>query len=172
MNLASFASLVGCVAPWRRIDALKTPQSVKEEERIFFSEEKKQKTFMSCALLMLSLSLPGIAAAEVVTPPAISPPDTWVQRQAGTLRVLNKLDSTVQTLTLHVGVTTQLQSLTITLEACAVRPPDLPADASAHLKVTDSRPDQPGYDGWILQQEPAINLFEHPVYDIQLAGCN
>jgi hypothetical protein len=172
MNLASFASLVGCVAPWRRIDALKKPQSVKEEERIFFSEEKKQKTFMSCALLIVALSLPGIAAAEVVTPPAISPPDTWVQRQAGTLRVLNKLDSTVQTLTLHVGVTTQLQSLTITLEACAVRPPDLPADASAHLKVTDSRPDQPGYDGWILQQEPAINLFEHPVYDIQLAGCN
>jgi hypothetical protein len=66
----------------------------------------------------------------------------------------------------------QLQSLSITLEACAVRPDDLPADATAHLKVTDSRPDQPGYDGWILQQEPAINLFEHPVYDIQLAGCN
>jgi hypothetical protein len=143
-----------------------------EKEEFFFSEEKRQKTFMSCAVLILALSLPGIAAAEVVTPPAISPPDTWVQRQAGTLRVLNKLDSTVQTLTLHVGQTTQLQSLSITLEACAVRPDDLPADATAHLKVTDSRPDQPGYDGWILQQEPAINLFEHPVYDIQLAGCN
>ncbi len=143
-----------------------------EKEESFFSEEKKQKTFASCALLMLALFMPGMAWAEVVTPPAIPPADTWVQRQAGTLRVLNKLDSTVQTLTLHVGETTQLQSLSITLEACAVRPPDLPADASAHLKVTDSRPDQPGYDGWILQQEPAINLFEHPVYDIQLAGCS
>jgi hypothetical protein len=143
-----------------------------EKEVSFFSEEKKQKTIASCAVLILALFLPAIASAEVVTPPTISPPNTWVLRQAGTLRVLNKLDSTVQTLKLNVGQTVQLQSLSITLEACAVRPDDLPADATAHLKVTDSRPDQPGYDGWILQQEPAINLFEHPVYDIQLAGCN
>jgi hypothetical protein len=143
-----------------------------EKEASFFFEKKKQKTFILCSLFMLTLLSPGMAGAEVVTPPVISPPDTWVQRPAGTLRVLNKLDSTVQTLTLHAGDTAHLESLTITLEACAVRPDDLPADATAHLKVVDSRVDQPGYDGWILQKEPAINIFEHPVYDIQLASCN
>jgi hypothetical protein len=143
-----------------------------EKEASFFFEKKKQKTFILCSLFMASLLLPGMAGAEVVTPPVISPPDTWVARTAGTLRVLNKLDSTVQTLTVHVGDKAHLGSLAITLEACAVRPGDLPADATAHLKVADSRPDQPGFDGWILQKEPGINIFEHPVYDIQLAGCN
>jgi hypothetical protein len=147
-----------------------------------FSSEKEDSSFpiWPCRLthlwvrplLIAALLSPGLAGAEVVTPPTISPPDTWVPRTAGTLRVLNKLDSTVQTLTVHVGDTAHLASLAITLEACAVRPDDLPADATAHLKVVDSRPDQPGFDGWILQQEPAINIFEDPVYDIQLASCN
>lgn len=115
----------------------------------------------------------GGAAAQPAAPPApqMSPPDTWVPREAGTLRVLNKLDSTVSTVTLKVGETTQLQSLSITLKACAIRPPDLPQDSTAHLVITDKRADQPGFDGWILHAEPAINMLEHPVYDVQLAGC-
>ena len=111
------------------------------------------------------------AWGETVQPPSISPPDTWQPRQSGTVRVLNKIDSTLTSLTLHAGQTAHLQSLSITLVACAVRPPDLPADAAAHLAVSDSRPDAPGFDGWILQNEPAANMLEHPVYDIQLAGC-
>lgn len=111
------------------------------------------------------------AGAETIEPPSLPPPDTWVPHQQGTIRVLNKLDSTVRTLTLHVGETVKQQSLSITLQACEVRPEGLPEDATAHLRVTDSHPDQPSFDGWILQKEPAINMLEHPVYDIQLAGC-
>jgi hypothetical protein len=141
-----------------------------------FSSEKEESFFTFARLappcLALIMIFTVMARAEVVTPPTISPPDTWLQRTAGTLRVLNKLESTVQTLALHVGETAHLASLTITLEACAVRPDDLPADSTAHLKVVDSRSDQPAFEGWILQREPAINIYEHPVYDIQLAGCN
>ena len=111
------------------------------------------------------------ARAESVSPPTLSPPDSWQPRQSGTIRVLNKIDSTLRSLTLHTGETTHLQSLSITLVACDVRPPDLPADAAAHLTVSDSRPEAPGFDGWILQNEPAANMLEHPVYDIQLASC-
>jgi len=149
---------------------------------MFFSEEKNQKTFMPAPvarsgiwpatwLVMIAL-WGGVARGETVTPPVISPPDTWVPRTEATLHVLNKLDSTVQTITLHVGETSKLQSLSITLKACDVRPPDLPADATANLAVTDSRPGQPGFEGWLLEKEPALNLLEHPVYDIQLAGCS
>jgi len=113
----------------------------------------------------------GASRAETVEPPALPPPDSWVPRQQGVLRVLNKLDSTVQTLTLHVGETTKLQSLSITLQACEVRPDGLPPDATAHLSVTDSHTDEPSFNGWILQKEPAVNMLEHPVYDIQLASC-
>jgi hypothetical protein len=114
---------------------------------------------------------PAPGQPPAIAPPAISPPDSWQPRDTGTLRVLNKLDSTVEPVTLKVGQTVHLQSLSITLQACDVRPADLPADATAHLQVADSRDGQPGFDGWILQNEPAVNMLEHPVYDIQLAGC-
>ena len=126
---------------------------------------------MTRTTLAVLAVLAGPALAEPVTPPTISPPDSWQPRQTGTVRVLNKIDSTLQSLTLHTGQTVHLQSLAITLVACAVRPPDLPADAAAHLTVADSRPEAPGFDGWILQNEPAANMLEHPVYDIQLASC-
>ena len=120
--------------------------------------------------LLLGLTAPALAG-ETMEPPAISPPDSWVPRQAGTLRVLNKLDSTVTVLTLRLGETKVLQTLSITLKACAIRPEDLPQDATAELNVVDSRENAPGFQGWILANEPAAAMLEHPVYDIQLAGC-
>ncbi len=128
---------------------------------LFFQKKK--------ALLFLFVTLP--AFAEPVTPPEISPPDTWQPRQSGTLRLLNKLESTTNTLTLHVGETRRVESLSITLKACDVRPPDLPQDATAQLSVVDSREGAPGFEGWILANEPAAAMLEHPVYDIRLAGC-
>jgi hypothetical protein len=125
----------------------------------------------AAALALLAAVVAADAVAEPVAPPTISPPDTWQPRNEGIVRVLNKLDSTVTRLTLKVGETAQLQSLSITLKACDVRPPDLPADATAQLVVSDSREGAPGFNGWILSNEPAASMFEHPVYDIQLAGC-
>jgi hypothetical protein len=126
---------------------------------------------MKLALTALCLLASGMAHAETAIPPTLPPPDSWVPRQAGSLRVLNKLDSTVQTLNLHVGETAKLQTLSITLRACAVRPDGLPEDATAQLSVADSRDGEPGFEGWILEKEPSLNMLEHPVYDIQLAGC-
>ncbi len=125
----------------------------------FFS--KKDWWFLALCLC------PSLANAD----PVISSPDSWVPRQAASLRVLNKLDSTVTPIRLKVGETTTLQSLSITVKACDVRPPDLPQDATAQLVVADSREGAPGFSGWILQNEPAAHMLEHPVYDIQLAGC-
>jgi hypothetical protein len=123
-------------------------------------------------IVAVALLLATSAGAEEVKPPDLSPPDTWQPRQSGTLRVMNKIDSTVASVTLHVGETTTFQSLQITLSGCFVRPPDLPADAAAHLVIADKRPDQPGFNGWVLKNEPALNMLEHPVYDVQLAGCS
>ncbi len=123
-------------------------------------------------LTLMALGLVSFAAhAETVTAPTLPSPDSWTPRQSGTLRVLNKLDSTVQTLDLHVGATAKLQTLSITLRACQVRPDGLPEDATAQLSVIDSREGEPGFEGWILEKEPSLNMLEHPVYDIQLKGC-
>lgn len=120
---------------------------------------------------LLALFAGAAMAADETAPPTLSPRDTWVAAQTGTVRVMNKLDSTVQTLTLHVGESATVQSLKIALLGCAIRPADLPQDAAAHLAIVDSRPGNAPYDGWILKNEPAINMLEHPVYDVQLASC-
>jgi hypothetical protein len=126
---------------------------------------------MAGAAAVLAALACAPARAQPVTPPVISPPDSWQPRQAGTLRVLNKIDSTLRSVTLQVGATVRVQSLSITLRACAVRPPDLPQDAAARLTIADDRAGAPVFDGWILQNEPAASMLEHPVYDIQLAAC-
>ena len=110
-------------------------------------------------------------SATKLQPPQLSPADTWQPRTSATLRVMNKIDSTVQVLTVPVGGNVNFESLTIRVSGCYVRPPDLPADAAAHLTITDSRPEQPGFDAWMLRNEPALNMLEHPVYDVQLSGC-
>ena len=126
---------------------------------------------MRAALLALALLAAAPALAEEIKPPDMSPPDAWQARQKATLRVMDKIDSTTQELTLGVGGEAKFKSLTIKLTGCFVRPPDLPADAAAHLTITDSREGAPGFDGWMLQKEPGLNMLEHPVYDVQLASC-
>ncbi len=125
------------------------------------------------ALAALIALLPLAALAADPKTPDLSPPDSWVERGAGTIRVLDKLDSTVRTLTLKVGEKTDIGSLSLTLAGCYVRPPDLPPDAAAHLVITDAADQQATvFDGWMLHDEPNLGMLEHPVYDVQLAGCS
>jgi hypothetical protein len=121
------------------------------------------------ALACLLLASPAMAGE--VKPPDMSPADAWQARQKGTIRVMDKIDSTVQAVTLGVGEQTTIKSLTIRLTGCFVRPPDLPADAAAHLAIADSLDAGGGFNGWMLQKEPALNMLENPVYDVQLSGC-
>jgi hypothetical protein len=128
------------------------------------------KALFIAAALAVAVAAP-CRAAEEVKPPDLSPPDTWLPVQQGSIRIMNKIDSTVQTVPLKVGQTATYQSLSVTLTGCFVRPQDLPADAAARLQIVDHRPDSPAFNGWMLKREPSLNLYEHPVYDVQLAGC-
>ena len=123
------------------------------------------------AALPLLAALAATAGAGEIKPPDLSPPDAWQPRQSGTFRVMNKIDSTVSAVTIGVGAQIRFQSLTLKLTGCFVRPPDLPSDAAAHLTITDTRDGTPDFDGWMLKKEPALNMLEHPVYDVQLASC-
>jgi hypothetical protein len=102
---------------------------------------------------------------------AISPPDAWVPRQVAELILLEKVRAQPSTLTIRVGQTATFGPLTIAVKACAVRPPDLPANAAAFVEVTDSRGSAPVFKGWILANTPAVSQLEHPLYDLRLAAC-
>ena len=81
------------------------------------------------------------------------------------------MNAVTQTLTVKDGQTVTFGSLSITVQACVIRPPDMPQDAAANLVIADSHPDQPGFKGWMIKSDPALSMLEHPLYDIRVEGC-
>lgn len=116
------------------------------------------------------LTQPG-AGGEEVAPPTPSLPQGWVAAGAAELSVLDKIDAVSRPVTVRVGQSAQVGSLTIAVQACDVRPPDQPPDATAFLVITDSHADEPGFRGWMLANEPWLSMLESPVYDVRLVGC-
>ena len=125
--------------------------------------------------LLATLLVAGPAAAQTPAKPDAAPPSapgTWLPRDTADLLVLDKVNAKSAALTLKVGQAADNASLSITLRACAVRPPDQVQDASAYLDVKDSRAGAPGFHGWMFANEPGVSMLEHPVYDIRLVACH
>ena len=120
---------------------------------------------MRWAALLFCLATAPVAAQ---TPPAGA---DWQPRAGVELQALDKVTARNTVLSGRVGQAMQFGSLTITVTACVVRPPDQPQDAAAFVEITDSHPNGPGFHGWILATEPSVAMFEHPLYDIRLNGC-
>jgi hypothetical protein len=115
---------------------------------------------------------PPIQPPLGVAPPAtMDRPNGWIPAATVKLQALDKVNALTAALTIKVGGSAAFGSLTIAAKACAVRPADQPADAAAYLTVTDSHPDSPGFEGWMLEQEPSVSMMQHPVYDLRVTGC-
>lgn len=87
------------------------------------------------------------------------------------LQSLDKVTAQTTTMTVKVGQTATFASLSIAVQACVVRPPDMAQDAAAFLTISDSHPDQPGFKGWMLKSTPSLSMLEHPLYDVRVIGC-
>ena len=109
--------------------------------------------------------------APVVPITPVERPNLWVPAAVAKLQALDKVNAQAKELTVKVGQTTSFGSLTIAVKSCMIRPPDQPADAAAYLDITDSHPDQPGFGGWMLRDEPATSMLQHPIYDLRVTGC-
>ena len=125
------------------------------------------RRFFAGLFLLLAAAAPPPAGPGPAPPSGVQ----WVPRGTAELIALNKIDAQSTPLRVPVGQSVRYGSLTIAVRSCQVRPPDMAPDATAWLDITDSRPGAPGFHGWMLQNEPNLNSFEHPVYDLRLAGC-
>ena len=115
------------------------------------------------AALLGLLLLPGVAQAQ-----------EWVPRRVGEIQALDKVNARVMTLRATVGEPARFGTLTIMLRACHARPADEVPDAAAWLEVTDDRNpagSAPVFRGWLFADAPAVNMFEHPVYDLRILSC-
>lgn len=97
----------------------------------------------------------------------------WVPRRVGEIQALDKVNARVATLRATVGEPTRFGTLTITLRACHARPADEVPDAAAWLEVSDERGGAQVlvFRGWLFADAPAVNMFEHPVYDLRILRC-
>ena len=121
---------------------------------------------------------PGAAPQDAtVAPPPPSVPQpmqlTWVPMSQGTaqLQVLDKVNAQNATLTVKIGQQAQYGSLTIQVQACDTHPPDQPQDTAAYLKITDGHADEPGFQGWMLANNPSVSMLQNPIYDVRVVGC-
>lgn len=102
---------------------------------------------------------------------ALPPVDTWYSQPKAVVRVLNKLESSVTTLTIPVGGNAQYKTLTIAVKNCVVRPTTASPDSAAFVTVTDSQLSTNPFSAWIFVAEPGASVFEHPLYNVSLSGC-
>lgn len=115
--------------------------------------------------------LPLLALPLLALPAAAQ---EWVARRTGEIQALDKVNARVATLRATVGEPARFGTLTITLRACHGRPADEVPDAAAWLEVRDERggnPTAPVFRGWLFADAPAVNMFEHPVYDLRIMNC-
>ena len=105
-------------------------------------------------------------------PPAAPPSQTtWLPQASAQLQVLDKVNAQTAVLTVKVGESAQVGSLTIQVQACDTHPPDQPQDATAFLTITDSHADAPGFRGWMVANNPSLSMLQHPIYDVRVVGC-
>ena len=120
----------------------------------------------------LVAAAPASRAAAYVPPPIMPVPNAWQGRSQAVLRVLDKLDAHVETLTLKAGETGSYKSLSVTVRSCMDRPDGLPRDNGAFLDIQDHRAaDAAPFNGWTFSGNPSVGVFESPVYGVQLVTC-
>jgi hypothetical protein len=129
------------------------------------------------ALVLALAAGPALAQAPSVSPPdpqqapAAPAPPAWESRATIDLLVLDKVSAHATALSGPVGKSLAFGPLTITARACDVRPADAAPDATAFLDIVDHRAGVPDFHAWVLKSDPSVSVYEHPVYDVRLAGC-
>lgn len=99
------------------------------------------------------------------------PAVTWQGRGAAVLRVLNRVDSRIELLTIPVDGEGRYGSLHIALHRCVDRPPTLPGDAAIQATMTDDSDPAVKFDGWMMAAEPALAVLQSPLYQVSVVSC-
>ncbi|MFL1464129.1 DUF2155 domain-containing protein [Roseococcus sp. DSY-14] len=115
-----------------------------------------------------------LALLLLAAAPAPATAQEWVARQVATIQALDKVNARVTVLTARVNEPARFGTLTILLRSCQGRPADEVPDAAAWMEISDSRApagSPPAFRGWMFAENPALNMLEHPVYDIRVLNC-
>ena len=91
------------------------------------------------------------------------------------IKILDKVSSKTNLLKLEIGVEKKFQNLLIKSLKCKNSEFDDNPEITAYIQVQDTANKDNNevfiFNGWTFSSSPAINPFDHPVYDIWLTKC-
>jgi len=91
------------------------------------------------------------------------------------IRILDKVSSKTNLVTLRIGVEKKFQNLLIKSLKCKNSEFDDNPEITAYIQVKDLTNKDNNevfvFNGWTFSSSPAVNPFDHPVYDIWLTRC-
>jgi len=91
------------------------------------------------------------------------------------IRILDKVSSKTNLLKLTIGEEKKFQNLLIKSLKCKNSEFDDNPEITAYIQVQDLASKDNNevfiFNGWTFSSSPAINPFDHPVYDIWLTKC-
>jgi hypothetical protein len=91
------------------------------------------------------------------------------------IKILDKVSSKTNLLKLKIGEELKFQNLLIKSLKCKNSEFDDSPEITAYIQVKDIANEDNNevfvFNGWTFSSSPAINPFDHPVYDIWLTRC-
>jgi hypothetical protein len=126
---------------------------------------------LAAAALAAGLALPAAAQNQRTVASTDQTPPQIVGAQ---LRALDKLVARVTQIDAPLNQEVKVGTLSITVRACVVNPPEAPPESSAFLEISETKPGEqtkPIFSGWMFASSPALSALEHPVYDVWVVGC-
>ena len=96
-------------------------------------------------------------------------------RQFIEIKILDKVSSKTNILKLKIGEEKKFQNLSIKALKCKNSEFDDNPEITAYIQVQDLANKDNNevfiFNGWTFSSSPAVNPFDHPVYDIWLTKC-
>jgi len=87
---------------------------------------------------------------------------------------LDKITARVSRFDAPVGQAVSFGTLSIVVRDCEKSAPEDRPENAAFVQVYESRPGEDRlrlFSGWMFSSSPALSALEHPVYDVNLLGC-
>lgn len=113
-------------------------------------------------LIAVLLIAGGAAAAQQ---------ETVATGTGAVLRGLDKLNATVEDLTLKAGDSVTLGRIEVVLDECRYPENDPAGNAYAFLTIREAGVVEPVFRGWMIAASPALNPLDHPRYDVWVLRC-
>ena len=87
---------------------------------------------------------------------------------------LDKITARVSRFEAPVGEAVTFGTLSIVVRDCEKSAPEDRPENAAFIQIYENRPGEKRlrvFSGWMFSSSPALSALEHPVYDINLLGC-